>query len=69
MLAPILGTFLVVQQVPCAPEALRILSEASAQASRFNLPAAVDSLRAAAGCERAMVAAWYLVRTRSASRS
>jgi hypothetical protein len=60
MLAPILGTFLVVQQVACAPEAIRLLSEASVRASRFNLPAAVDSLRAAPNCESAIVAAWYL---------
>ena len=60
MLAPILGTFLVVQQVPCAPDAMRLLSEASVRASRFNLPAAVDSLRDAANCESAIVAAWYL---------
>ena len=60
MLAPILGTFLVVQQAPCAPDAMRLLSEASVRAARFNLPAAVDSLRDAANCESAVVAAWYL---------
>ena len=60
MLAPILGTLLALQQAPCAPEAMHLLSEASARAFRFNLPAAVESLRAATSCESAIVAAWYL---------
>jgi len=59
MLAPILGTFLAVQ-APCTPDAMRLLSEASVRASRFDLPAAVASLRIATTCESAIVAAWYI---------
>jgi hypothetical protein len=60
MLAPLLGTLLAVQQPACSPEAMRLLAEASVRASRFDLPAAVESLRTAPTCERAMVAAWYI---------
>jgi len=59
VLAPILGTFLAMQ-APCAPDAMRLLSDASVRASRFDLPEAVESLRTAPTCERALVAAWYL---------
>ena len=59
MVAAILSAVLVAQ-APCAPEAMRLVSEASVRAARFNLPAAIESLHAAANCESAIVAAWYL---------
>lgn len=59
MTAAILSAFLAAQS-PCAPESMRLVSEASVRAARFDLPAAIESLRAAANCESASVAAWYL---------
>jgi hypothetical protein len=60
MLAPILGTLLALQQLLCLPSAARVYAEASARASQFDVPGALEALHTAAGCEHARVAATYL---------
>jgi tetratricopeptide (TPR) repeat protein len=60
MLAPILGTLLTLQQAPCAPAAMRLLSEAYVHASRFEFREAVESLGEAPDCNDTRVAAVYV---------
>jgi hypothetical protein len=60
MLAPILGTLLALPQASCLPPAGNLYTEASVRASEFNLPAALDLLHAAAGCDITSVATVYV---------
>lgn len=60
MLALGLGMLLVLQQPPCLPPAMELMAQASVRASRFDVGAALELLRAATDCSTASVAAVYV---------
>ncbi len=62
MLGLVFGVLLSSTQVPCPPDAMRLLREGLVRADEFDLPGAADRFRAAAkqGCAQAEITALYL---------